>query len=86
MMEDILCDVCFTNLESGEEFDFCDECEDMVDRYCFLCDTVREESVATICDTCMDEMDEAYNNPSMMRGGCIVTDPSLTKDWEYPEL
>ena len=86
MMEDILCDVCFTNLESKEEFDFCDECQDMVESYCFLCDTVREEPVDYICDTCIYEMEDATSNSLMKQGGGIVTNPSLVKDWEYPEL
>jgi hypothetical protein len=81
-MEEILCDVCFTELKSNKSFDFCDECQDMVDRHCFLCDTTRAEPVDYVCDSCIEEMDKER----VMRSGCVISAPASVTKWEWPEI
>lgn len=85
-MKEILCDVCFTALKSDEEFEYCKECHDMLDRYCFCCDTVQAEPVDFICEECQKDMDHIQTRDVKMHSGCVINPNVTITKWEWPEL
>jgi len=55
-MQDILCNECFNKLLSLDDFEFCCECREKISRFCFNCDTLQDEPIDYVCESCKESL------------------------------